>query len=387
MRLNVSVNGKRLNPFSGRSKLVFTIVSHETNQGPLHISPVPVQNEGFRKDGWAYLLMQPGTYDISLGEHYRHPGDPYEPATYLLYVPAHRHFRYVGMFEVTGFGKKWNAREGKLMQTTLEFEPGAAQLVAEEEFGALGALSLAELQPVNGLAGNHSLPELGAISVATSAPQTLEPPHWSERAISDYVNVVVLPLPSGGGQAGAAVGTVVLAWDLTAGTFATIAGAIEGKATAKKWRPLLANLNEEVMGTNLNNSFKKFLGEQLRAHGITNFSAAPPDQPPADQPGTNSSPHLLRAEIREVGLFQGQKRDLIAVRVGMRFRITDTQEEHCLYDRVLSPCSDFNRSKDYFDKTGRDLFASQIAATLSSGLDTFLGDVAPGVKEEKGEAH
>src|SRR5215472_8309803 len=54
MRLGVTVDGKPADPFSGRTKFIFTVANRDTEKGGKFFRPAPVQDENFRKEGWAY---------------------------------------------------------------------------------------------------------------------------------------------------------------------------------------------------------------------------------------------------------------------------------------------------------------------------------------------
>src|SRR5262249_37828740 len=143
------------------------------------------------------------------------------------------------------------------------FEPDAAQRVALAEFNGLGGLLLAPLQPTNGLASSRSLLQLGDIAILTSAPEAFEPPHWINRAATDYLEAAIVP-----GVPGAA-GAIVFAYDLAAAPFAAMVGSIEGKATKKKWESCLAALGEEYTNCQSGPALQRLLVEKLRVNGVS----------------------------------------------------------------------------------------------------------------------
>src|SRR5262249_40301195 len=173
---------------------------------------------------------------------------------------------------------------------------------------------LAQLLPTNGLASSGSLLQLGHLELAASAPQKIEPPHWSDRAAGDYLQAATVSPDGVPGGAGAAL----LAYDLAALPFAALGGSIEGKATKKKWQPCIDELGHELDNCQLADMLQTALFESLQTNGVTDLGVLKENN--AASP-TNSDWEILRADVRKVRLIQGARRELVATESDLRFRV------------------------------------------------------------------
>jgi len=228
---------------------------------------------------------------------------------------------------------------------------------------------LAQLMPTYGLASNRSFLELGHIALASSGPESFEPPHWSARAAGDYMKAAFVPgsdvLP---GEANA----FVFAYDLAALPFAALAGGIAGKATKKKWRSCIDELGQEFASCRV----AEMLQSALRTNGVPEVGILEGGKNQASET-TNNDWTILRADVRKVKLIQGTKRELVSAQFVLRFRVMDSTEEHCLYDHDFLMKSEFNEMKAYQGEAGHALFRRQIAEAINSGVERFVRDLIP----------
>jgi len=354
VRLAASWDGKPADPFGGKTKVGLSLTNLEPGTLPGVVRPVPVDDVGFAKAGWAYLLLAPGDYRVT-AVPLRPEYGSFESIPYRLSVRAGRPLLYAGSFQIT-YDRP----------ITLNFEPEAAQTIAQTEFKAAGSLALAKLQPADAFTSPKPLSQLKDLEIVTSSSETLEQPHWISRAAGDYVKAAILPPdPSG----------VLVACDLAVMPVAALAGTIAGNISQKQWAANIAGLRQVLVDFHPATELATALFQQAQTNGLlrVRIPAAPQNLPaPAT---TNTGDRILRGDLRAVRFVQGAKRGLVGTEATLRFRILDAQGDNCLYDQEFSVKSEFRNKKEYRGTPGQALFRNQLSGLINSGVGQFFNCV------------
>jgi hypothetical protein len=383
VRLTAAVDDKAVNAFAHKTKICFLIENEDDEQPTRLLCPVAVHGKTFRQEGWAYLLLEPGTYRITAKQDWVE-GPQDSSAAYRLYVPTRHPLLYAGSFHANSYRiprasimEYLDAYRRRGAGVSFEFEREPARQVAQTAFCSIGPLMMAQLQPTDILSPSGVLSDLGSVAIATTATKTIEPPNWSDRAEVDYVKAATVPrkLQFTG---------IEVAYNIPAAVIAAVAGGIEGTASSHKWAGPLQELSDELADYHPAAKLQNVLLDQFRQNGVKRVRAAGAPEvfetPAAEQRGSL----ILRGEVRKVRLVQGTKRQLISTEVILRFRLLDAQADNCFYNRDFSQKSEFKKLKDYSGDSGRALFRKQLTDAINAGVEQFVHDIVPvsSVKEE-----
>jgi hypothetical protein len=292
-----------------------------------------------KKDGWRYLLLEPGVYRLRFASRYSfqwRPKDTYNGGpSFSLVVPQKSSVLYAGSFTLT-CSKDWEGTGAACARDLKpKFEKEAAATIANAQFANLGKLQAAHIRsfglPVN-------LQDFGTILANARDVSAIVTPDWKKRA-----GEAAFGWAEPFGRSGEGLALLLL--------YAPMGIAIASELTKqaeRKWGPCAKNIVEDYRSLVPANLIEESARKRIEKLNLPekilwsdkNFRWPKKD---ANQTGKRA---LLQLAVVQAFLRECKKRNRFCLEFAVRARLTDLKTSTDIYDTVFTYT---NRSRRFRD--------------------------------------
>ncbi|OPY79272.1 MAG: hypothetical protein A4E64_00478 [Syntrophorhabdus sp. PtaU1.Bin058] len=355
-----------------------------------------------KKEGWIYLLLEPGTYYFSVLPTFPVDsikerdaetakvteitfGKPMMFSTFWFQVPKDTPLLYIGSLKISCEGRRswWTEDVTECSDAEVADESAAAQELAGVSLNQYGPLRTMVLSRY-GKPDEKRSPSPAAGGFIVKGPQALSSPEWVGRGIDRGIGAGTIFFLGG------AYGILPFIAYLPVGT---AAGLIGGSHSQNKWGSCMEELTKEFKGYDVIGNMTNTIAER------SPMRPADPGGSGADDPsGTareNDLENLLIVNIQEVSLRECETSWTFCLEMEIRARLWDTVTERFTYDRLLSytfekkssdsrnlyvlpvsppsPCRDI---EIYCGKEGPAVFRDELSRGITSLTEKLIKDLA-----------